>query len=159
MRDGAAMWRIARDSGTLDLNSSYAYLLFCRDFAGTCRIATTDGDVVGFVLAYRRPTRPDCLFVWQIAVDEHHRGRGLSTRLLEDLLVDPAGRAGPPVRTLETTITEDNAASRALFESLARRHGAALAIAPLFTAADFPDNHDGEPLITIGPFRAPSSTG
>ncbi|MFD5542176.1 diaminobutyrate acetyltransferase, partial [Streptomyces sp. NPDC127079] len=28
--DGAALWRIAKDSGNLDLNSSYSYLLWCR---------------------------------------------------------------------------------------------------------------------------------
>ena len=32
--DGAALWRIAKDSRTLDLNSSYSYLLWCRGFAG-----------------------------------------------------------------------------------------------------------------------------
>lgn len=152
MRDGAAMWRIARDSGALDLNSSYAYLLFCRDFADTCRVArTTDGDVVGFVLGYRRPAQPDCLFVWQVAVDERHRGHGLSSRLLDDLLTEATSSRAPDVRTLETTITEDNTASRALFASLARRHGAELMITPLFSSVDFPDDHDAEPLITIGP--------
>ncbi|MGY5138554.1 diaminobutyrate acetyltransferase, partial [Streptomyces nigrescens] len=35
VEDGAAIWRIARDSKTLDLNSSYSYLLWCRDFAAT----------------------------------------------------------------------------------------------------------------------------
>ena len=30
--DGAAMWRIARDSRVLDLNTSYAYLIMARDF-------------------------------------------------------------------------------------------------------------------------------
>ena len=151
------MWRIARDSGTLDLNSSYAYMLFCRDFADTCRVATADGDVVGFVLGYRRPARPNCLFIWQVAVDERHRGQGLSTRLLEGVLVSPASAASPQIRTLETTITEDNAPSRALFASLARRHGVALEITPLFESGDFPDGHDAEPLITIGPLGAPDS--
>ena len=39
--DGAALWRIAKDSGNLDLNSSYSYLLWCRDFAGTSAVART----------------------------------------------------------------------------------------------------------------------
>ena len=45
------MWRVARDSGTLDLNTSYAYLLLARDFAQTSRIAVHDGAVVGFISA------------------------------------------------------------------------------------------------------------
>src|SRR5690625_98964 len=48
LSDGGHMWRLARDSGALDLNTSYAYLLFARDFADTCRVAVVDGEVVGF---------------------------------------------------------------------------------------------------------------
>src|SRR5690606_9693805 len=69
LHDGAHMWRLARDSGALDLNTSYAYLLFARDFARTCRVAVVENEVVGFVLGYRRPDEPETLFVWQIAVD------------------------------------------------------------------------------------------
>ena len=82
------MWRLARDSGALDLNTSYAYLLFARDFADTCKVAVVDGEVVGFVLGYRRPTEPETLFVWQIAVDARLRGHGLAARLLEAVAED-----------------------------------------------------------------------
>lgn len=153
LADGAAMWRIARDSGALDLNSSYAYLMFCRDFARTSRIATVDGEAAGFVLGYRRPERPDCLFVWQIAVDERFRGRQVSSRLLDHLVRAEVQTDGqlPAVRTLETTITDDNTASQALFTSFARRWDAELTTAPLFAATHFPDGHDAEPLYEIGP--------
>src|SRR5690625_7094638 len=40
LSDGGGMWRVARDSRTLDLNSSYTYLLFARDFAATDRKST-----------------------------------------------------------------------------------------------------------------------
>ncbi|WP_250445678.1 diaminobutyrate acetyltransferase [Actinotalea sp. C106] len=148
MADGASMWRIARDSGSLDLNSSYAYLLFCRDFSRTCRLATVDGESAGFVLGYRRPDRPDCLFVWQVAVDANHRGAGISSRLLDDLVTS---ELEPPIRTVETTITDDNAASQALFAAFARRWGAELSTSTFITAEHFPDGHDGEPLYEIGP--------
>ena len=69
--DGSALWRIAGDSGTLDLNSSYSYLLWCRDFADTSAVARDEtGEPVGFVTGYVRPERPDTLLVWQVAVDE-----------------------------------------------------------------------------------------
>ena len=45
--DGAALWRIARDSQKLDLNTPYAYLLWCRDFADTSVVAKVDGQPVG----------------------------------------------------------------------------------------------------------------
>jgi L-2,4-diaminobutyric acid acetyltransferase len=60
LADGPHLWRLARDSRVLDLNSSYAYLLWCRDFAATSVVAKVDGNVVGFVTGYVRPmaTRP-----------------------------------------------------------------------------------------------------
>ncbi len=69
--DGAAIWRIARDSKTLDLNSSYSYLLWCRDFAATSVVARDGaGEPVGFITGYVRPQQPRTLLVWQVAVDE-----------------------------------------------------------------------------------------
>ncbi|MEE6287619.1 diaminobutyrate acetyltransferase [Georgenia sp. MJ173] len=147
LEDGAQMWRLARDSGALDLNTSYAYLLFARDFADTCQVAVVDGEVSAFALGYRRPTQPDTLFVWQIAVDPAQRGHGLAARLL-DALSDSLG-----VSYVEATITADNTASQRLFAGFARRRGTDLARAELFAADHFPDGHDAEGLVRIGPLR------
>jgi L-2,4-diaminobutyric acid acetyltransferase len=144
--DGAAIWRIARDSGKLDLNSSYAYLLWCHDFADTSAVARIDGDVVGFVIGYRRPVAPDTVVVWQIAVDAGQRGKGTAAALL-DALVRRTG-----VRQVETTITPDNDVSNALFRSLADRWGAQMRVAGEFAAGEFPDDHETEVLYRIGPF-------
>lgn len=149
------MWRVAAASGELDLNSSYMYLLYARDFAQTCRVALADGVVVGFVLGYRRADDPQCLFVWQIAVDESHRGEGIAGRLIDDLVVSAA--TGPaPVTHLETTITDDNTASRRLFARFAERWEAPLHTTALFDAAHFPDDHPSERLHRIGPLGAPT---
>ncbi|UUT35386.1 diaminobutyrate acetyltransferase [Microbacterium elymi] len=147
---GAGMWRVAADSGELDLNSSYMYLLFARDFAATCRVALVEDRVVGYVLGYRRPDDAQCLFVWQIAVDEDQRGRGLAGRLLDDL-VDSAPDGSPPVRFLETTITDDNSASQRLFQRLARTRRTSHETTPLLDAGHFPDLHHPERLHRIGP--------
>src|SRR5699024_330219 len=85
LTDGGGMWRVARASRTLDLNSSYTYLLFARDFAATSRVAISAGEVVGFVIGYLRPEAEDRLFIWQIAVDQSQRGQGVAARLLEAL--------------------------------------------------------------------------
>jgi L-2,4-diaminobutyric acid acetyltransferase len=153
--DGAALWRIAADSGTLDLNSSYSYLLWCRDFADTSVVARFDGSVVGFVTGYLRPTALNTLMVWQVAVDSSHRGRGLAALLLDGLLdrLVPMG-----VRYLETTVTADNTASNRLFQSLATRWSAEIERTELFTAADFPDGHDTEFCYRIGPL-SPQTRG
>ena len=151
---GGDIWRVAKDSGELDLNSSYMYLLFARDFADTSRVAVTDtGDVVGFVLAYRRVEEPDCLFVWQVAVDESRRGEGLARRMLDDLIAESAD-TDTPVRTLETTVTDDNIASRTLFTRLADRWGAQIKTRALFDESHFPDDHETERLHLIGPIDA-----
>lgn len=146
--DGAHMWRLARDSGGLDLNTSYAYLLFARDFAATCRIAWLGEEAAGFVLGYLRPEAPDTLFIWQVATSPHARGRSLASRMLRDLL------AATGARFIEATITADNVASHRLFRSLTKDWpGAEVREAPLFSAEDFPDNMPAENLVTVGPFE------
>ncbi|MFD1659771.1 diaminobutyrate acetyltransferase [Streptomyces caeni] len=150
--DGAALWRMARDSEVLDLNSSYSYLLWCRDFADTSAVARAEpgGPPVGFVTAYLRPDRPRTLLVWQVAVDAAHRGRGLATRLLDALTARVADEHG--VTGIETTITPGNTASERLFLSYAQRHGAAVEREVLFETRQFPDGpHEPEVLYRIGP--------
>ncbi|RZQ61744.1 diaminobutyrate acetyltransferase [Amycolatopsis suaedae] len=149
--DGAALWRIARDSRKLDLNSAYAYLLWCHDFADTSVVARVDGEAVGFVIGYRKPSAPQTLLVWQVAVDASQRGKGLAGELL-DALFDRVTRQG--VRYLDTTITPDNEASIRLFSSFAKRWDTDLEHSELFSAADFPDDdgeHQPEDLYRIGP--------
>ncbi|MEU0842090.1 diaminobutyrate acetyltransferase [Streptomyces sp. NPDC005962] len=150
VEDGAAIWRIARDSKTLDLNSSYSYLLWCRDFAATSVVARdTEGGPVGFITGYIRPDRPETLVVWQVAVDQAWRGRGLAATLLDGLT---ARVAATGVREIETTITPDNTASNRLFTSFAERHGAPVEREVLFDGGLFPDGgHEPEVLYRIGP--------
>lgn len=149
--DGAAIWRIARDSKVLDLNSSYSYLLWCRDFAATSVVARgADGEPAGFITGYIRPERPDTLVVWQVAVDHGQRGRGLAGALLDGLTSKVAAERG--LARVETTITPGNTASERLFTSYARRHGAQVGREVLFDAGLFPDGgHEPEVLYRIGP--------
>ncbi|MFE0583176.1 MULTISPECIES: diaminobutyrate acetyltransferase [unclassified Streptomyces] len=148
--DGTALWRLARDSRTLDLNSSYSYLLWCRDFAGTSAIARDRaGRAVGFVSGYLRPDRPGTLFIWQTAVDESVRGLGIAGAMLDSLSARVAAEHG--LSFLETTITPGNHSSERLFASYAERHGAALEREVLFPADAFPGGgHQPEVLHRIG---------
>ncbi|MEV6768493.1 diaminobutyrate acetyltransferase [Nocardia sp. NPDC051030] len=146
--DGGRMWQIAKDSQVLDANSSYAYLLWCRDFADTSMVAEIDGEVAGFVIGYTRPQAPQTLFVWQVAVDHAHRGRGLGVAMLDALLEYGAEQ---DISLLETTISPDNPASIAMFSALARRRGAQMTRSELFAAGQFPDGHEPEDLYRIAP--------
>lgn len=154
--DGAALWRIARDSKALDLNSSYSYLLWCRDFAGTSAVVRReDGEPVGFITGYVRPERPHTLLVWQVAVDAAYRGKGLAAALLDGLTTRLAAERG--IREIETTITPGNTASERLFTSFAERRGAHVEREVLFDTGLFPDGpHDPEVLYRIGPLTPTS---
>ncbi|WUQ38276.1 diaminobutyrate acetyltransferase [Streptomyces sp. NBC_00234] len=153
VEDGAAIWRIARDSEVLDLNSSYSYLLWCRDFAATSVVARDEnGDAIAFVTGYIRPDRPQTLVVWQVAVDQGHRGKGLAATLLDALTTRVAADQG--LAGVETTVTPDNTASDRLFTSYALRHDVALEREVLFDGGLFPEGtHLPEVLYRIGPFH------
>ncbi len=146
--DGVRLWEIARDSQVLDLNSSYSYVLWCRDFADTSVVSDTDGRAVGFVTGYIRQDSPTTFFVWQVAVDADQRGKGLAGKMLNELLdrLAPQG-----ITHLETTISPDNEASIALFTALARTRGTDIEKSALFAPDDFPDSHEAEELYTVGP--------
>ncbi|GAA4475745.1 diaminobutyrate acetyltransferase [Rhodococcus olei] len=145
--DAARMWEIARDTRVLDLNSSYSYLLWCRDFRDTSVVAEVDGRVGGFVTGFVRPKDPRTVFVWQVAVDDALRGRGIAATMLGRLL-DHLAHQG--VTRMETTITPDNTASIALFTALARDRYTSITKRELFTASNFPDIHESEELYVVG---------
>jgi L-2,4-diaminobutyric acid acetyltransferase len=138
-------------SPPLDTNSAYCNLLQCSHFADTSVIAKESDQCLGFVSGYLIPARPDTLFVWQVVVSEAARGRGLASQLLEQLLERPACQQ---VRYVETTITEDNAASWALFRKLANHLTAELSEAVGFDKeTHFHGAHASEHLLRIGPFQ------
>jgi L-2,4-diaminobutyric acid acetyltransferase len=156
IRDGLSIWRLIQEAGTLDLNSTYAYLMVCRDFSETCIVAEHDGHVVGFVTGYRPPRKQDTVFVWQIGVAPNARGRRLASEVLDRLIASEACKG---VRYLDTNVTPSNEASRALFGSLARRLNAPIEELEGFESSLFPEpSHEPERLLRIGPFRPPKET-
>lgn len=152
--DGKRLHALVERGGVLELSSCYSYVLMCHHFGGTTVVAEAGGEVVGFVTAYRPPTHPDTVFVWQIGVDPRARGRGVARGLLDALLKRPACN---DVRFLEATVTPSNVASRRLFASFARRRGAALVTGGGYPSRLFAeDGHEPEDLIRIGPFGSAS---
>jgi L-2,4-diaminobutyric acid acetyltransferase len=149
--DGAAMCELVQETAPLDPNSCYAYLLLCTHFADTCVVAEDDGDLVGFVSAYRPPTDPDVLFVWQVAVKSTARGKGLAKTMIQTLLERDTCQS---VAILEATVTPSNVASKALFRSLANDHDARCAETCWFPPEMFGSGeHEAELLFRIGPLQ------
>lgn len=155
--DGIAMYRVVADTGVLDLNSTYAYLLMATDFADTSIVADDNGELSGLITGYSPPNRPEVLFVWQVAVAPSAQGTGLGGAMLDALVHRVRNdRGGHPV-TVEATVAPDNAASRALFGGLARRHGVPITESPHFSGAllDAGQGHEDEPILRIGPITEP----
>ena len=147
------MRALAEATGNLDVNSTYAYLLWATDFADTSIVAVSDGELCGFITGYQPPTRPEVLFVWQVAVAPQAQGRGLAGAMLDHLVSRVrADRRGHPV-TVEATVTPSNKPSRGLFSGFAKRHGVPLTEHPHFTAEllDADGEHEDEPIFRIGP--------
>lgn len=148
VQDGERLWQLARESRTLDVNSRYSYLLWCRDYAATSIVARHEGEVVGFITGYRRPNSPGTLFIWQVAVADSHRRQGLARRMLDQLVARllPGG-----VTELEATVTPDNLASTRLFTSFAEARGARLTRDELFSGQLLGEGHLAEILFRIEP--------
>lgn len=148
--DGFSVHQLIANCPPLDVNSVYCNLLQCSHFADTAIIAKSGDETVGFSSGYRLPTRPDVLFVWQVAVSENARGQGLASRLLQAQLDTEACQG---VQYIETTITKDNEASRGLFRAFAEKNGGTVEENEFFDrTTHFNDQHDSEYLIRIGPF-------
>ncbi|MFP4157063.1 MAG: diaminobutyrate acetyltransferase [Opitutales bacterium] len=148
--DAYSVNQLIAQSPPLDTNSVYCNLLQCSHFADTSVIAKSGETIVGFISGYRLPSRPEVLFVWQVVVSSQARGQGLAGRMLQ-AQVDAGACTG--VRYMETTITKDNAASRALFQKFADKNDAPLQENEFFDRErHFNGQHDSEYLIRIGPF-------
>lgn len=139
------MWRLAEATSSLDVNSPYAYMLSCWHFQESCLVAVDEQTLVGFVTGYRPPASPEDLFLWQVAVDARYRRRGIARMLVEALV-----SACEP-RFVEATVTTTNDASRALLRTWAERRGAPFHEQPFLGSELFPDDHESEHLVRIGP--------
>lgn len=144
--DGYEIHQLIANSPPLDLNSIYSYYLLSDHFSDSCVVAENQGRVVGFLSAYRIPQRPDTLFVWQVVVNRALRGKRIAWRMLESLLQ----RLGGEVRQVEATVNPSNAASRALFERLAKEHDSTLGEETFLEASAFgPGDHESEILLRV----------
>ena len=147
--DGYLVHQLITQTPELDSNSCYCNLLQCGHFSDTSIIAEKQGAVLGFISGYLKPTQTQTLFIWQVAVSAGARGQGLGSQMLQQLI---ERNESASVTHIETTITENNAASWALFNRLAEHFDAPLERSVMFDrVTHFNDQHDSELLARIGP--------
>lgn len=149
LEDGSAIWELVKDTGVLDLNSPYCYLVISQYFQETSIVAESNQKMVGFISAFICPDRPDTLFVWQVGVDASMRRQGIGLAMLQALF---ERKACDGIRFLETTISPDNGASERMFRRFAEFLGAGVQQREGFPANVFPGaTHEDERLFHIGP--------
>lgn len=118
--DGDEVYRLISQCPPLDVNSSYCNFLQSTHFSQTCVLARHQGEIAGFVSGYRKPAEPNTLFIWQVAVSPKYRGQGLASKMLGQLM---ARKALKDITAVETTITQENRPSWALFKKLDAKNG------------------------------------
>ncbi|QUJ68476.1 diaminobutyrate acetyltransferase [Photobacterium sp. GJ3] len=145
--DGYRVHSLIESCPPLDTNSSYCNFLQTTHFKDTCIVAELDDEMAGFVSAYRVPEKEHTLFIWQVAVSEKARGKGLAFKMIQQLL---ARDDLNDIRYIETTITRLNKASWALFKKVDQANGN-LGEVSLFLDEEkhFDGKHDSEYLYRI----------
>lgn len=147
IEDGTKIWDLVQECQPLEPNTSYAYVLFCHHFADTCVVAECEGEIIGFVMAYRPPPSPTSVFVWQIAVHPKMRGRGVAIDLLNELTVRDDCK---DVEVIEATVSPSNEGSQALFRAFARKNDTQCDVLPYFPPRVFGEvGHEEEDLFRI----------
>ncbi|WP_188150054.1 diaminobutyrate acetyltransferase [Teredinibacter waterburyi] len=165
--DGPKLTELVRLCPPLDANSRYCNLLQCSHFSATSIVALVGERLVGAITGYIIPqsaigsqavtaapakAEEETLFVWQVAVAAEARGEGLASRMLQRLIQMPACKN---VAYIETTITEDNQASWALFRRFSEQHSITLTSAPLFDSEiHFEGEHATEHCVRLGPLSS-----
>ncbi len=145
--DGLAVYNLIKSCPPLDLNSSYYYYMMCTDFGKSSLLAEQNGKLLGYVSGYITPEDEQSLFVWQVAVTESARGKGLAGAILANLAQDWKGI----ITSMKTTISPSNTTSQALFNGFAEKNGFTINKSDFLTAKDFGDGdeHESEELYTI----------
>lgn len=144
------VWELAANDPVMDTNSAYAYIM-AADFWGETFLIARDehGRLAGYVLGVQRPDRK-AVFVWQIAVAEHARRKGLGHRLLAALMTSAAPLG---LTRLEATVAPANKPSAAMFKRFADDNGVPCEITEGYPGSAFPEpGSEGERMFEIGPF-------
>ncbi len=79
--DAPTIYNLVKRSQILDVNSEYCYALIGLHFDKTSIVATINNEVIAFVSGYLIGSENDTLFIWQVAVDQDYRKRGVALKM------------------------------------------------------------------------------
>ncbi|WP_238593796.1 diaminobutyrate acetyltransferase [Endozoicomonas atrinae] len=124
----------------------YCNLLQCTDFSRTSIIAeSNDGDIIGFISGYIAPESPETLFIWQVALDQRYRGKGVASQMLSRLF-----NRNEALQSLKTTISPSNAPSQKLFQTFFENHGMTVETIEHFKAGVHLDSDHEDEILYLG---------
>ena len=145
-KDGIAVHNLISNCPPLDKNSLYCNLLQCTDFSRTSIIAeSSDGDVIGFISGYIAPESPETLFIWQVALDQQYRGKGVASQMLSRLF-----NRHKTLQSLKTTISPSNIPSQKLFQTFFENHGMTVKATEHFKAGVHLDSDHEDEILYVG---------
>ena len=67
----------------ITVRSSSDYWMYAQLFSSTCPVALIDNTPTGAIVAFRSQDNPDDIYVQDVVVHPHHRGKGITRQLLE----------------------------------------------------------------------------
>lgn len=146
--DASSIWNLVKSNKPLDENSRYLYVLLCHQFSNTCIVAEDNSRIVGFLSSFVSPKDFQTLFVWQAAVDESYRSRGIA----RDMVTTVLKKSPPDVKFVEATVTPSNKVSLKFLQNFAEDYNAMLVKKPLFSS-EILGGHEQEDLVRIGPIQ------
>jgi L-2,4-diaminobutyric acid acetyltransferase len=148
--DGTLMWDLVKNNEDLDLNSSYSYFLVSKLHSKRCIIAIDkeNNRMAGFIMGFVFSDNPETYFIWQISVAKEYRGQGIGSTLINKLLT-----TNEDVRYIKGTVSKENYYYQNLLKKVALIHDSWYSIKESFEDDDFPDGHEKEQLISIGPIQ------
>ncbi len=148
--DACGIYNLVRESKILYVNSEYLYALIGLHHAKTSSIIENNGKIIGFTSSYLTGTKFDILFIWQIAIDQNYRKKGLALRMLQEIL---SRKYSKKIKYLHLTISPSNTSSFKLFEALAKSLNYKIRKKRLFDKHLFSQGHEEEELYVIGPIK------
>ena len=148
--DASGIYNLVKESKILDVNSEYLYALIGLHHVKTSAVIENNDKIIGFTSGYLTGNKNDILFIWQIAIDQSFRNKGLALKMLKEIL---SRQSSKKIKYLHLTISPSNNSSFRLFKALAMSLNSKIKKKQLFGKDLFSQGHEKEDLYIIGPIN------